>query len=64
MSFAIDILGDMLCNSKYEHFNVQREKSTIWQELQATNDDDYETLMEQVYFNIWRDHKMGLPILG
>lgn len=64
VAHAVDVLGDMLTNSKYEAFNVEREKSTIWQELLSTNDDDYETLMEQVYFNVWRDHKMGLPILG
>lgn len=23
-----------------------------------------ETLMEQVYFNIYREHQMGMPILG
>lgn len=64
ISFAVDMLGDMLCNSKYEKYNVEMEKDTIWQELQATNDDNYETLMEHVYFNVYRDHMMGLPILG
>jgi predicted Zn-dependent peptidase len=33
VSFAVDILGDMLCNSKYEKYNVEMEKDTIWQEL-------------------------------
>ena len=32
--------------------------------MQATNDDTFETLMENVYFNVYRDHMMGLPILG
>ena len=60
----MDILGDMLCNSSYLDYHVQNEKGTIWQELQATNDDTFETLMENVYFNVYRDHMMGLPILG
>ena len=31
--FAMDILGDMLCNSKYERYHVEVEKDTIWQGL-------------------------------
>lgn len=54
----------MLTNSSYLDYHVQMEKDTIWQELQATNDDTFETLMENVYFNVYRDHMMGLPILG
>ena len=64
MAHAVDMLGDMLTSSRYLDYHVEQEKSTIWQELQATNDDNFETLMENVYFNIWRDHQMGLPILG
>lgn len=64
VSMAVDVLGDMLLNSKYLKVNVEREKSTIWQELQATNDDHFETLMEHVYLNVYKDHMMGLPILG
>jgi predicted Zn-dependent peptidase len=64
VSHAVSILGDMLTNSSYLDYHVQMEKDTIWQELQATNDDTFETLMENVYFNVYRDHMMGLPILG
>ena len=64
VAHSVDVLGDMLCNSVYEHFHVEVEKDTIWQELQATNNDHFETLMENVYFNVYREHMMGLPILG
>ena len=64
LAHTVDILGDMLCNSSYLDYHVQMEKDTIWQELQATNDDTFETLMENVYFNVYREHMMGLPILG
>lgn len=30
---AVDVLGDMLCNSLYQRFHVELEKDTIWQEL-------------------------------
>ena len=43
---------------------MEFEKDTIWQELEATNEDPKETLMENVYFNVFKDHMMGQPILG
>ena len=56
---SVEILGDMLCNSVYDNFHLEMEKDTIWQELEATNQDPKETLMENVYFNVYRDHMMG-----
>ena len=61
---AVEILGDMLCNSIYDSTHLEYEKETIWQELEATNNDKMETLMENVYYNIFREHMMGQPILG
>lgn len=40
------------------------ERETITSELEETNKDFFETLMENVYFNIYREHMMGQPILG
>jgi predicted Zn-dependent peptidase len=61
---SVEILGDMLCNSNYDSYHHELEKDTIWQELEATNNDMMETLMENVYYNIFREHMMGQPILG
>lgn len=61
---SIDLLADMLLNSNYDRYHVEVEKDTIWQELEATNNDMMETLMENVYYNIFREHMMGQPILG
>ena len=30
VSHAVDVLGDMLCNSRYNEHNVHFEKDTIW----------------------------------
>lgn len=54
----------MICNSNYDNYHLEMEKDTIWQELEATNNDHMETLMENVYYNIFREHMMGQPILG
>lgn len=60
----MEILGDMMCNSRYDQYHLEMEKDTIWQELEAVNQDPKETLMENVYYNIYREHMMGQPILG
>lgn len=64
VSGSVEILGDMLCNSVYDPYHVEMEKDTIWQELEAVNQDPKETLMENVYFNCYKNHMMGQPILG
>ena len=33
VAHSVDVLGDMLCNSKYDHYHVEVEKDTIYQEL-------------------------------
>lgn len=64
LEHSMDVLGDMLCHSTYDHYHLEQEKDTIWQELLATNQDYMETLMEGVYYNIFKTHMMGQPILG
>lgn len=61
---AIEIIGDMVSNSRFDSQAIELERETITQELEETNKDFFETLMENVYFNIYREHMMGQPILG
>lgn len=61
---AVEVLGDMISNSKFDKQAIEVERETITQELEETNKDYFETLMENVYFNIYREHMMGQPILG
>jgi processing peptidase subunit beta len=63
-AMAMDVLSDMLTNSLYNDHQIEVERETILQELEETNKDYLETLMENVYFNIYREHMMGHPILG
>ena len=44
----MEILGDMMCNSRYDQYHLEMEKDTIWQELEAVNQEPKETLMENV----------------
>jgi len=61
---AVEILGDILLNSVYNKNQLEYERQTILQELEEVNKDNMEVLMENVYFNCFREHSMGMPILG
>ena len=49
----------MVCNSLFDRHAIEWERETIRQELEHVNEDLLETLMENVYFNIYREHMMG-----
>lgn len=61
---SIEVLADMIQNSWFDKQAIELERETITSELEETNKDFFETLMENVYFNIYREHMMGQPILG
>lgn len=50
---AVEIIGDMITNSRFDRQAIEVERETITQELEETNKDYFETLMENVYFNIY-----------
>ena len=43
---------------------IKAEESTILAELEEVNKNLEETLLENAYFNSFRDHMLGQPILG
>lgn len=61
---AAEVLGDMISNSNFDKASIEAERHTILEELSETNKDFLETTMENVYFNIYKEHMMGQPILG
>jgi predicted Zn-dependent peptidase len=61
---CVSILGDMLQNPLLNKNQVDEEKDTIKTELEESNKDTQETIMEGVHFNCFRDHMIGQPILG
>ena len=61
---CVSILGDMMQNPLLNKAQVDEEKDTIKTELEESNKDTQETIMEGVHFNCFRDHMIGQPILG
>jgi len=61
---AVEILGDMLCNSNYDKNHLEAERETIFRECIETQKDQMETTIEAAHYTSYRDHMMGQPILG
>jgi len=61
---CVDILSDMMQNPLLSDEMIAEEKDTITTELEHSNKDPQETIMEAVHFNCFRDHMIGSPILG
>ena len=61
---AVSILGDIIQNPLLNKHQVDEEKDTIKTELEESNKDSQETILEGVHFNCFRDHMIGQPILG
>ena len=61
---AVNILGDMIQNPRFDKNMIEDERDTIKTELEESNKDTQETIMEGVHFNCYRDHMIGQPILG
>lgn len=61
---CVDVLSDMIQNPLLSDEMIQEEKDTITTELEHSNNDPQDTIMEAVHFNCFRDHMIGSPILG
>lgn len=64
VSNCVDILSDMIQNPLLSNESITEEKDTILTELEHSNKDPQETIMEAIHFNSYRDHMIGSPILG
>ena len=64
VSKCVNILGDILQNPLLNKDQINDEKDTIKTELEESNKDVQEIIMEAAHFNSFRDHYIGQPILG
>lgn len=61
---AIDVLADILCRSRFDPVEVEREKSVIHEEIRSYEDSPEERLGDQLAAQVWGEHALGRPILG
>ncbi|MBM7613720.1 M16 family metallopeptidase [Alkaliphilus hydrothermalis] len=61
---AIDILADMIFNSKFDEKDIDRERSVILEELSMYEDSPEDVAHDLLSQSILKDHSLGYPILG
>ena len=61
---AIDVLGDMIMNSTFPQDEIERERRVILEEIKMYEDSPDEIIHELLGSNIWKNAKLGRPILG
>lgn len=64
LELALDILSDMLFNSKFSDEDIEREKSVIFEEISMNEDSPEDVLMDLHSRAIWGEDSISLPILG
>ncbi len=63
LTFALEALGDMLCNSILPEEALDRQRSVILNEI-AGDDDPLEQANDLLKRTLWPDHPLGYPITG
>lgn len=59
-----DILSDIFLHSVFDPTEIERERQVILQEISMVEDTPDEYIHELLNAAIWKNHPMGLPILG
>lgn len=63
LPFALEALGDMLCNSVLPEEALERQRSVILNEI-AGSDDPMQTVNDLLKSTLWPDHPLGYPVFG
>ncbi len=61
---AVDVLADILCHSRLDPDDVEREKSVVREEILAYDDSPEEKVNDMLAELLWGSHPLGQPILG
>ncbi|MCX6549483.1 MAG: pitrilysin family protein [Acidobacteria bacterium] len=64
LSFAVDILSDIVLHPRFSPEDVEREKSVIGEEIKMVEDTPDDLVHELFLQQFWAGHPLGRPILG
>jgi predicted Zn-dependent peptidase len=64
LPMAVDLLGDMICNSKFNLDDIEKERRVILQEIAMIDDSPEESIHDQFTSNFWAGHSLGRPVIG
>ena len=61
---ALDILGDMLCNSLFDEKELKKELGVILEEIDMYEDSPEDLVHEHLQMAVWENHPLGYLISG
>lgn len=61
---AVDILTDMLFNSRFDAEDLEREKNVIIEEIRMYEDTPDELVHDVFTSTLWNGHSLGRPVIG
>jgi predicted Zn-dependent peptidase len=64
LRLAVDLLADIFTGSRFDETEIGREKSVILQEIRMVEDTPDDLIHDEFEGKFWKDHPLGLPILG
>ncbi|MGF7057111.1 M16 family metallopeptidase [Brassicibacter mesophilus] len=64
IQIAIEVLSDMIFNSKFDEFEIKKEKSVIFEEIKMYEDSPEDLVHDLLSQTIFNGNTLSLPILG
>ncbi|MCK4508322.1 MAG: insulinase family protein [Desulfuromonadales bacterium] len=64
LPMAVDLLGDLICNSKFNLDDIEKERRVILQEIAMIEDSPEESIHDQFANGFWTGHPLGMPVIG
>ncbi len=61
---SVVVLSDLVCRSRFETAEIEREKSVVREEILSYEDSPEEKVADLLSEQLWGDHALGRPILG
>ncbi|MEE9614524.1 MAG: pitrilysin family protein, partial [Thermodesulfobacteriota bacterium] len=64
LPLAIDLLADMLRNSKFDRAEIEKERMVIRQEIKMIEDTPDDLVHDLLAERFWKGHPLGRPVIG
>jgi predicted Zn-dependent peptidase len=64
LPMAVDLLGDLLCHSRFDLDDIEKERRVILQEIAMIEDSPEELVHDQFSSRFWAGHPLGKPVIG
>jgi predicted Zn-dependent peptidase len=64
LPMAVDLLGDMICHSRVDPEDMEKERRVILQEIAMLEDSPEELIHDQFAHAFWAGHPLGMPVVG